>query len=95
MPEAKPIRPNTIGTALAGTEPRPTRNARQAETPTAAVTMRSQRSGSEARNPPSTMPKALQTMYTLRHMAANDGGTPCNRAAACAAKVCTTDSEPA
>ena len=58
---------------------KPTPSATAAAAPNATPTMRSLRSGlADARKPPSTMPQALHTMYTLRHMAATATGTPCN-----------------
>ena len=62
MPLAKPITPNSAGTASAGTEPRPMHSATRAATPKPAPTTRSQRAGSAARKPPTTMPPALHTM---------------------------------
>ena len=62
VPVAKPITPNRAGTASPGTGPKPISRATPAAMPKPRPTTRSQRAGSEARKPPSTMPPALQTM---------------------------------
>ena len=62
MPEAKPISPNSTGTANAGNGSSATPSASTAAMPKPTATTRSQRSALAARKPPSTMPLALHTM---------------------------------